>query len=109
MARSGQEASLQAARGFIDLVDVAVPIEGGDDSHRRRLIDGAFHLADQTAAAQLGVMRSALRRRQLLHVGVGMDTFLKAFNDVNVNVNVSVPTDVGAFKWRGSEPTTPNM
>lgn len=105
MVRSSQEASLHAARGFIDLVDMAVPIEGGDDSHRRRLIDGAFQLADQTAAAQLGAMRSALHRPQLLHV----ENVVKAFNDVNVNVTVTVPTDVGAFKWRGSEPSTPEQ
>ncbi|MBJ7458133.1 MAG: hypothetical protein JHD02_02990 [Thermoleophilaceae bacterium] len=86
-------------------MDLALPIEGGDDSHRRRLIDGAFRLADQTAAAQLSVMRSALHRRRLSYGGLGFDAVVKAFNDVNVNVNVSVPTDVGAFKWRSSVPT----
>jgi hypothetical protein len=107
MARGSQEMSLRAARSFIDLVDTVLPIEGGDDSHRRRLIDGAFDLADRTAAAQLGMMRSAVRSAVLVNidfdVGVNVDTDVDAFNGIDVGVDVSVPTDVGAFKSKGGD------
>jgi hypothetical protein len=97
MARSGQEHSLQAARQFIDLVDAVLPVQGGEDSHRRRLIDGAFDLADRVGAAELGMMRSAVQSAVLfdVDVNVNVDTDVDAFNGVEVGVNV--PTDVHAL------------
>lgn len=101
MVHSGEQISLAAARQFIEMVDVVLPIQGGDDSRRRKLIDGAFGLADQAAAAQLAITRSALRRASVFHVDVDVhvDTDVKAFNDIDVGV--TVPTDVGAFTSKG--------
>lgn len=105
MVRSSQESAIDTARKFVDLVDVVLPVQGGEDSRRRRLIDGAFDLADRAAAAQLGVMRSALQSAVLVYVDVdvSVDTDVDAFNGVDVGVDVSVPTDVGAFKTKGSD------
>lgn len=95
-ARGGQETSLQAARQFVELVDVVLPVQGGDESKRRRLIDGAFALVDNASAAQLSMARRALHGVTLFYVNFD----IKAFNGVDVAVDVSVPTDVGAFKTR---------
>lgn len=95
-ARGGQETSLQAARQFVELVDVVLPVQGGDDSRRRKLIDGAFTLVDKTAAAQLTMARRALHGAVLVYVNFD----IKAFNGVDVGVDVTVPTDVGMFKTR---------
>jgi hypothetical protein len=104
MVRSGQESALDTARKFVDLVDVVLPVQGGEDSRRRRVIDGAFDLADRAAAAQLGMMRSAVQSAVLVYVDVdvNVDTDVDAFNGIDVGVDVTVPTDVGAFKTRGS-------
>lgn len=95
-ARGGQETSLQAARQFVELVDVVLPVQGGDDSRRRRLIDGAFSLMDSAASAQLSMTRRALHGAVLVYVNFD----IKAFNGVDVGVDVTVPTDVGMFKTR---------
>ena len=101
MARGGQTASLDALRKFVDVV---VPLQGGDDSRRRKLINGAFDLADRAGAAQLGLARGALQNSVLVYVDVGVDvdvnvdTDVDAFTGVDVGVDVNVPTDVGAFK-----------
>lgn len=93
-ARRNQESSFQMARQFVDLVDVVLPVQGGEDSHRRRLIDGVFDLADRAASTPLEMMRSAIQNA--VHVYVNVD--VAAFNGVDVAVDVTVPTDVGAFK-----------
>lgn len=97
MARGGQVATLDALR---KVVDVAIPFQGGDESRRRKLIDGAFDLADRVGAAQLGLTRGALQSAVLVYVDVGVEvnTDVDAFNGVDVGVDVNVPTDVGAFK-----------
>lgn len=97
MARGGQTTSLEALR---KIVDIAVPLQGGDESRRRKLIDGAFDLADRVGAAQLGLARGALQSAVLVYVDVGVEvnTDVDAFNGVDVGVDVNVPTDVGAFK-----------
>lgn len=101
MARGGQTASLDALRKFVDVV---VPLQGGDESRRRKLINGAFDLADRAGAAQLGLARGALQNSVLVYVDVGVDvdvnvdTDVDAFTGVDVGVDVNVPTDVGAFK-----------
>jgi hypothetical protein len=104
LTRSGQERTLGAARRFVDLVDVVLPLQGGDDSRRRQVIDGAFERADRAGAAQLDVMRSALQNTVLVYfdvdVGVAVDTAVKAFN--GNDVDVTVPTDVGFLNRRGS-------
>lgn len=95
VARFGQEASLHAAREFVELVGNVLPVQGGEDSLRRGLIDGAFNLADTVAAAQLGAMRSVVHRPRLPFVDLDLQAF--TFKDVDVDVAVSVPTDVGMF------------
>lgn len=95
-ARGGQETSLQAARQFVELVDVVLPVQGGDESKRRRLIDGAFTFVDSAASAQLSMARRALHGAVLVYVNFD----IKAFNGVDVGVDVTVPTDVGMFKTR---------
>ena len=95
MARLGQEATFHAARAFVDLVDTVLPVQGGEDSIRRELIDSAFHLADQAAVAQLRAVRSVVHRPHLPFVNLDLQAF--TFEGVDVDVAVSVPTDVGAF------------
>lgn len=103
MARSGQQSAIGAVRKFVDLVDVVLPLQGDDDSRRRRLVDGAFDLADRAAAAQLGMMRSAVQSAVLVYVdvNVSVDTDVDAFNGIDVGVDVTTPTDIGAFKIKG--------
>lgn len=103
MARSGQQSAIGAVRKFVDLVDVVLPLQGGDDSRRRRLVDGAFDLADRAAAAQLGMMRSAVQSAVLVYVdvNVSVDTDVDAFNGIDVGVDVTTPTDIVAFKIKG--------
>ncbi len=96
LARFGQEASLAAVRDFIDQVDRVLPVQGGDDSRRRALIDGAFSVADRVAAAQLAATRSVIHRPSVPVVNIALKAF--AFEDVHVNVGVNVPTDVAALK-----------
>lgn len=103
MARSGQESAINTVRRFVDLVDSVLPVQGGDDSRRRKLVDGAFDLVDRAAEAQLGMMRSAVQSAVLVYVDVGVHTDVDAFNGVDVDVDVSVPTDVGAFKTKGND------
>jgi hypothetical protein len=93
IARYGQEASLAAARDFIDLVDNVLPIQGGDQSLRRKMIDGAFSMADTVAAAQLAATRSVIHRPSMPAVNLALKMF--ELTDINVNVGVSVPTNVG--------------
>ena len=102
MARGGQETSFDIARR---LVDIILPLQGGEDSRRRQLIDGAFDLADRAAAAQLGMMRGAVKSavNVYIDVDVNVDTDVDAFTGVDVGVDVTVPTDVGAFKNRSSD------
>lgn len=90
-ARSGQKATLEALRDFVNL---AVPMQGGKDSKRRKLIDGAFAIADRAGAAPLGMMAGAIRGATVFYVdvAVNVNTDVDAFRDVNVGV--SVPTDV---------------
>lgn len=70
-----------------------LPIQGGDQSLRRGLIDGAFAMADRVALAQLSATRSLIHRPSLPAVGMAMK--LIELTDVNVNVGVNVPTNVG--------------
>lgn len=96
LARFGQEASLAAARDFVDQVDRLLPLQGGDDSLRRSLIDGAFSLADRVAEAQLSAARSVLHRPSIPVANVALKVL--SFQDINVNVGVNVPTDVAAIR-----------
>lgn len=91
MARGGQTATLGALR---KIVDAAVPLQGGEDSRRRKLIDSAFDLADRAGAAQLGLARGALQGSVLVYfdVDVTVDTDVDAFT--GVDVDVTVPTNV---------------
>lgn len=90
-ARGGQKATLEALREF---VNVAVPMQGGKGSRRRKLIDGAFAIADQAGAMPLDAMRGALRGAMVVYfdVVVNVTTDVDAFKDINVGVNV--PTNV---------------
>jgi hypothetical protein len=98
VARFGQEASLAAAREFVELADKVLPVQGGEDSLRRGLIDGAFQFADQVSAAQLSAVRSVIHRPHMPGLNLALQAF--TFEDVKVNVGVSVPTDVGAFNTK---------
>lgn len=100
LARLGQEATLQAARNLVDLVDSVVPVQGGDDSFRRGMVDGAFRLADELASSQLRAVRSVVHRPQLFMLDLDFNAF--TFEGVDVNVAVQVPTDVGAFNSKRS-------
>lgn len=92
LARFGQEATLSAARDFVELVDSVVPLQGSDDSLRRSLVDGAFSLADHVAAAQLAGVRSLIHRPHLPGLNLALQAF--TFEGIDVNVGVSVPTNV---------------
>lgn len=91
MARGSQTATLEALR---KVVDVALPLQGGEDSRRRKLIDGAFDLADRAGAAPLGMARGALQGSVLVYfdVDVTVETDVDAFT--GVDVDVTVPTNV---------------
>lgn len=91
MARGGQTATLEALR---KVVDIAIPLQGGEDSRRRKLIDGAFELADRAGAAPLDLARGALQGSVLVYfdVDVTVDTDVDAFT--GVDVDVTVPTNV---------------
>jgi hypothetical protein len=91
-ARAGQHGSLDALRQF---VNVAVPMQGGEGSRRRRLIDGAFAIADHAGAAPLGVARGAIR---------GMTS---TYFDIVVNVNTNVGTNVELLKGVDVDVTVP--
>lgn len=103
-AQSGQQAAFDAVRKFVEIVDTTVPVIGGDDSRRRKLIEGAIDVVDLAARVQLGLMRGAVQSAVLVNVGVdvdvNVDTDVDAFT--GVDVSVAVPTDVGAFKTKGS-------
>lgn len=92
-ARSGQRATLEALRNF---VDVAVPIQGGKDSRRRKLIDGAFAIADTAGALPLEAMRGATRSMMVTYfdVVVNVNTDVDALREINVGVNVPTNVDV---------------
>ncbi|MBI4898166.1 MAG: hypothetical protein HY827_07345 [Actinobacteria bacterium] len=98
--RERQESAIGRARRFVDVVDKVLPVRGGEDSRRRTLIDGAFELADWAAETQLGLARSAMQSAMLVYVdvNVNVDTDVDAFANNDTKVDVSVPTDVGAFK-----------
>jgi hypothetical protein len=91
-ARAGQQGSLEALRQFVDLV---IPMQGGKDSRRRSLIDGAFAIADQASAAPLIAARGAVR---------GMTS---TYFDVVVNVNTNVATNVELLKGVDVDVTVP--
>lgn len=97
--RGRQESALGTARKFVDVVDKVFPVQGGDESRRRKLIDGAFEFADWAAETQLDVMRSAMQSAVMVYVdvNVNVDTDVEAFANNDTNVDVTVPTDVGAF------------
>lgn len=91
MARGSQTATLDALR---KVVDVALPLQGGEDSRRRKLIDGAFELADRAGAAPLDMARGAMNSSVLVYfdVDVTVETDVDAFT--GVDVDVTVPTNV---------------
>lgn len=97
--RGQQESAFGTARRLVDVVDKVFPVQGGDESRRRKLIDGAFELADWAAETQLDLMRSAMQSAVLVYVdvNVNVDTDVEAFSNNDTNVDVTVPTDVGAF------------
>lgn len=98
MAQTGQQTAFDVIRKFVEIVDMTVPVIGGDTSRRRKLIEGAIDVADLAARAQLGLMRGAVQNAVLVNVGVDVD--VNAFNGVDVAVDVAVPTDVGAFNTK---------
>lgn len=91
MARDGQRKTLGALRQCVDLT---APLQGGKDSRRRRLIDGAFALADQAGEAQLALARGAMRGAMVVYmdIAVNVSTDFDALS--GISVDVSVPTDV---------------
>lgn len=89
-ARSGQRKSLKIARRAVDL---ALPLQGGRDSRRRQLVDGAFAIADQAGAAQLALARGALRGTLGTYFDIVVN--IDAFN--GIAVDVTVPTKVKAL------------
>lgn len=103
--RSRQSSALDKARKLVNLVDAVVPVQGGEASRRRKLVDGAFELADWAAGAQLELARSAMRGAVTVYVdvAVNVDADVDAFNGVETNVDVEVPTDVGFLKHRGAK------
>lgn len=98
MTQTGQQTAFDVIRKFVEIVDMTVPVIGGDTSRRRKLIEGAIDVADLAARAQLGLMRGAVQNAVLVNVGVDVD--VNAFN----GVDVAVPTDVGAFNAKDARP-----
>lgn len=86
-ARGGQKKSLRVLR---KVVNIAIPLQGGHDSRRRQVIDGAFATADQAGAIPLNIARSALRSALTPYFDVVVN--IEAFN--GVAVDVTVPTNV---------------
>lgn len=100
-ARGGQVKTLEVLRQCVDL---AIPLQGGKGSRRRKLIDGAFALADQAGAAQLGMARGVLQGATstyfdiVVNVNTNVGTNLELLK--GVDVDVTVPTDVQTLARR---------
>lgn len=90
LAHSGQVTTIDAARMLTEFVDDVVPL-GGEGSHRRKVIDGAFNAAEALAKSQIGFMRSAARGVTFVNVAVDVNAFNGTDVDVNVDTDVEAP------------------
>ena len=58
------QASLEAVRKFLDTVDGAFPDLGGDDRHRRKIIDSAFKMTEQLVGTASRLAQNVLDETQ---------------------------------------------
>ena len=58
---SGQRATLEAVRKFVETVDATLPAAGGRPSRRETVIDAALELADKLVTTQYEFLRSVVR------------------------------------------------